>query len=108
MTVTVRPVGKNHQSFSALWRFEQGQLIFRNAGADYCGLPDDNLPTGLKRTNLDSSHRLDDAACPIPPTPHFIVHCDLFSINASTLASQRKRSIEGMNHLYHVNLRAWG
>ena len=26
ITVTVRPVRENHQPFSALWRFEQGQL----------------------------------------------------------------------------------
>jgi hypothetical protein len=27
MTVTVRLAGENHQPFSALWRFEQGQVL---------------------------------------------------------------------------------
>jgi hypothetical protein len=28
MTVTVRPASENHQHFSGLWKFEQGQVSF--------------------------------------------------------------------------------
>jgi hypothetical protein len=30
MTATVRLAGENHQPFSALWRFEQGQVLIRH------------------------------------------------------------------------------
>jgi hypothetical protein len=32
MTATVRLAGENHQPFSVLWRFEQGQLHAERAG----------------------------------------------------------------------------
>jgi len=57
-------------------------------------------------SNEASSHRLDGAACAIPPTPSFIVHFDFFSVDASTLASQRKHSIEGVDRLHHARLAA--
>jgi hypothetical protein len=77
-------------------------LIFLEAaGAGYCGLSDDNFPIRLKRTiSFEFSHRLDGAACAIPPAPSFIVHCDFFSLDASKLASQRKHSIEGVDRLH--------
>jgi hypothetical protein len=34
MTVTVRPVRENHQPFSGLWKFEQGQPPILAIGGD--------------------------------------------------------------------------